>query len=56
MERLRERLRVTRRALSSLEELSVLEHPSQVERDAAVQRFEYTCEALWKAAHVVAFQ
>ena len=50
MERLRERLSVARRALSSLEELLVLERPSRVERDAAIQRFEYTCEALWKAA------
>lgn len=50
MERLRERLSVARHALSSLEELVVLERPSRVERDAAIQRFEYTCEALWKAA------
>ena len=50
MERLKERLSVARRALSSLEELLALEHPSRVERDAAIQRFEYTCEALWKAA------
>jgi nucleotidyltransferase substrate binding protein (TIGR01987 family) len=27
-----------------------LEHPSRVERDAAIQRFEYTFEACWKAA------
>jgi nucleotidyltransferase substrate binding protein (TIGR01987 family) len=36
--------------LSSLQELLALEHPSRVEREAAIQRFEYTCEALWEAA------
>ena len=50
MERLKERLAVARRALSTLQELLLLEHPSRVERDAAIQRFEYTCEAIWKAA------
>ena len=50
MERLKERLAMARRALSTLQELVRLEHPSRVERDAAIQRFEYTCEAVWKAA------
>lgn len=50
MERLKERLDIARRALTSLKELAILEQPSQIERDAAIQRFEYTCEALWKAA------
>jgi nucleotidyltransferase substrate binding protein (TIGR01987 family) len=50
MERLRERLVVAQRALKTLQELSDLEQPSRVERDAAIQRFEYTCEAVWKAA------
>lgn len=50
MERLKERLDVARRALSSLEELVVIQQPSRIERDAAIQRFEYTCEAVWKAA------
>jgi nucleotidyltransferase substrate binding protein (TIGR01987 family) len=50
VERLKERLAVARRALSTLQELLLLEHPSPVERDAAIQRFEYTCEAIWKAA------
>ena len=50
MERLKERLAIARRALSTLQELVRLEHPSPVERDAAIQRFEYTCEAIWKAA------
>jgi nucleotidyltransferase substrate binding protein (TIGR01987 family) len=50
VERLKERLAVARRALSTLQELLLLEQPSRVERDAAIQRFEYTCEAIWKAA------
>lgn len=50
MERLNERLVIARRALTSFQELLGLEQPSQVERDAAIQRFEYTCEAVWKAA------
>ena len=50
MERLKERLAIARRALGTLQELLLLEHPSRVERDAAIQRFEYTCEAVWKAA------
>lgn len=50
MERLRERLSVAQRALSTLEELLALQNPSRVERDAAIQRFEYTFEACWRAA------
>ncbi|MFQ5844528.1 MAG: nucleotidyltransferase substrate binding protein [Planctomycetota bacterium] len=50
MERLRERLSLAARALDSLAELSGLDDPSAVERDAAIQRFEYTFEAVWKAA------
>lgn len=50
MERLKERLAVARHALSTLQELLLLAQPSRVERDAAIQRFEYTCEAVWKVA------
>ncbi|MGH8009330.1 MAG: nucleotidyltransferase substrate binding protein [Candidatus Binatia bacterium] len=50
MERLKERLAVARRALNSLKELLVIRQPSPIERDAAIQRFEYTSEAVWKAA------
>jgi nucleotidyltransferase substrate binding protein (TIGR01987 family) len=50
VERLNERLAVAKRALETLQELLELEQPSRVERDAAIQRFEYTCEAVWKAA------
>lgn len=46
MERLKERLAVARKALRTLQELLVIEHPTKVERDAAIQRFEYTFEAV----------
>lgn len=49
MERLRERIAVARRALGTLEELLARPSPSTVERDAAIQRFEYSFEAAWKA-------
>ncbi|MBI3153742.1 MAG: nucleotidyltransferase substrate binding protein [Chloroflexi bacterium] len=52
MERVIERLRVARRALSTLQELTTKPELSVVERDAAIQRFEYTFEATWKAAQM----
>lgn len=53
MERLTHRLALARRALNSLDELAHLPTPSLIERDAAIQRFEYTVEACWKAARAV---
>lgn len=53
MERLNRRLALARQALSTLQELTSLPQPSRVERDAAIQRFEYTAEACWKAAQAV---
>ena len=50
MERLKERLTLARNALKSFEELVVIGSPSKVERDATIQRFEYTFEAVYKAA------
>ena len=50
MDRSRERLSIAARALASLRELAVLAQPTAVERDAAIQRFEYSFEATWKAA------
>lgn len=51
MERLKERFVVARRALTTLEEVLAIPRPSRIERDAAIQRFEYTFEACWRAAH-----
>jgi len=53
MERLSRRLALARQALDTLEELTALPTPSRIERDAAIQRFEYTVEACWKAAQAV---
>ena len=50
MERLRQRLSVAGQAAATLRELAVCTSPSKIERDAAIQRFEYSFEAAWKAA------
>lgn len=49
MGRVLERLATAKRALETLEELAYRDAPSPLERDAAIQRFEYTFEAFWKA-------
>lgn len=48
MGRLRERTEVARRALVALRELPLGCTPTKVERDAAIQRFEYSFVAVWK--------
>lgn len=50
MERLVQRIQMARRALAMLQELTPIASPTSVERDAAIQRFEYSTEACWKAA------
>jgi nucleotidyltransferase substrate binding protein (TIGR01987 family) len=52
VDRLHERLSLARRALQNLQELASRTSVSPVERDAAIQRFEYTFEALWKGAQL----
>jgi nucleotidyltransferase substrate binding protein (TIGR01987 family) len=52
VERLTERLALARAALATLNELLHTSVRSKVERDAAIQRFEYTFEATWKAAQL----
>ncbi len=49
MERLKQRLESAKRALKTLQELLSLHSLTVIERDAAIQRFEYTFEAVWKA-------
>jgi hypothetical protein len=51
VDRLRQRLNVAHQATATLRELAVRTAPSKIERDAAIQRFEYTFEATWKTAH-----
>jgi nucleotidyltransferase substrate binding protein (TIGR01987 family) len=52
MARLDQRIEIARQALATLEEL-VHEAPGKIVRDATIQRFEYTFEAVWKAAQAV---
>ena len=52
MGRVLERIQVAEKALATLKELAFLQDPSPVERDAAIQRFEHTFEAFWKALQV----
>ncbi len=52
MERLKQKLDIAERALKTLQELLVLHNLTTVERDAAIQRFEYTFEAVWKAGKI----
>ena len=55
MERLREKLAVAAKANLRLLEAVRLPDPSELERDAIIQRFEFTFEALWKAAQYYLF-
>ncbi|RBP00222.1 HI0074 family nucleotidyltransferase substrate-binding subunit [Rossellomorea aquimaris] len=50
MERLQKRLGSAKKALIYFEKLAMIENPNDVERDAAIQRFEFSFEASWKAA------
>lgn len=50
MERIRWRVSTAQKALKTLKELSGLKDPNLIKRDAAIQRFEYTFEAIWKTA------
>jgi nucleotidyltransferase substrate binding protein (TIGR01987 family) len=50
MERVHQRLAVARRALATLAALPLDSTDSDIVRDAAIQRFEYTFEVVWKAA------
>lgn len=50
MDRLTRRVELAARAVASLMELVGKESPTAIERDAAIQRFEYSVEAAWKAA------
>lgn len=50
MERLRERIGIARRALGTLKDALANDPTSTLVRDAAIQCFEYTFEAVWKAA------
>lgn len=48
MERLHERIEVANKALNAFHEIIVIETPFTIERDAGIQRFEFSFEACWK--------
>ena len=50
MEKIQERINTAQRALTKLHELAVQPDLSDVERDALIQRFEFSFELLWKCA------
>lgn len=50
MARTQERLAVAQKALGTLQTLLATKEVSDIVRDAAIQRFEYSFEAVWKAA------
>ncbi len=50
MERLKIRITETSQALKSLFKALMIKKPSELERDGAIQRFEFTFESLWKTA------
>lgn len=56
MERSRERLKMAQKALVAFQEVMQIKQPTAIERDAAIQRFEFTFEACWKAAKEVLFE
>ena len=49
MERLAERIKTARNAMAKFAETMAIKEPSAIERDAAIQRFKFTFEAVWKA-------
>ncbi len=52
MDRLKERLNVAVKALESLLDLPLENNVDDIVRDAAIQRFEYSFETVWKAAQL----
>ena len=56
MERVGERLAEARRALETFEELARRRERSIIERDAAIMRFAYTFEAVWKVAQLYLYE
>lgn len=55
MAKLRDRIGISRQALETLREV-LAEPVTPIVRDASIQRFEYTFEAVWKAAKAHLFE
>ncbi len=50
MDRLEERLKTAAQALQTLVDIQAMDIQPEVKRDAAILRFTYTFEAMWKTA------
>lgn len=48
MERLKERLKTAKKALEKLHEIAMKNEINEIERDALIQRFEFSFELMWK--------
>ncbi len=48
MERLKQRIQIANKAIKTLDEVLSIESPNSIERDALIQRFKYSFEAMWK--------
>jgi len=53
LDRTERKLKDAREALTTLFELCDNPEPTDIERDAAIQRFEYSFETIWKSAQQV---
>lgn len=56
MGRSSERIEAAKKAMLAFQEVMRIKTPTTIERDAAIQRFEFTFEAVWKAAKEVLFE
>ena len=56
MDRYEQRLKIAEAALQTLFEVVGVENVSEIRRDAAIQRFECSFEAVWKAARTYLFE
>ena len=55
MGRAGERIKSAEKAFAAFHEVMQINSPTAIERDAAIQRFEFTFEAVWKAAKEVLY-
>ena len=53
MERLKGKIAGASKALAMLREVTGIDEVPAITRDAAIQRFEFTFEAIWKVAKII---
>ena len=52
LERMNIAIQQAEQALLSLQTVMAITTPTEIERDAAIQRFEFTFEAIWKTSRI----